>query len=119
MARLSDLYRLDWILDHPCETPFESSERKFASFEYCQGSVMNTEAIETTTLLPDHPEELAPVVGFLAAHKRRHDAAARPSYALVGTDEHARIELPEAVHQASTKVVAALHAGKAVTIAGR
>ena len=80
---------------------------------------MNTEAIETTTLLPDHPEELALVVGFLAAHGRRRGAAAQPSYALVGTDEHDRIELPEAVHQALTKVVAALHAGKAVTIAPR
>jgi excisionase family DNA binding protein len=80
---------------------------------------MNAEAIETTTFLPDHPEELASVVGFLAAHERRCGAAAQPSYALVGTDEHDRIELPEAVHQALTKVVAALHAGKAVTIAPR
>jgi excisionase family DNA binding protein len=80
---------------------------------------MNAEALETTTLLPDHPEELAPVAGFLAAHERRRGAAAQPSYALVGTDEHDRIELPEAVHQALTKVVAALHAGKAVTIAPR
>ena len=80
---------------------------------------MNAEAIETTTLLPDHPEELAPVVGFLAAHERRRGAAAHPSYALVGTNEHDRIELPEAVHQALTKVVTALHAGKAVTIAPR
>jgi excisionase family DNA binding protein len=80
---------------------------------------MNAEALQTTTLLPDHPEELASVVGFLAAHERRRGAAARPSYALVGTDEHDRIELPEAVHQALTKVVAALHAGKAVTIAPR
>jgi len=80
---------------------------------------VNTEAIETTTLLPDHPEELALVVGFLAAHERRRGTAAQPSYALVGTDEHDRIELPEAVHQALTKVVTALHAGKAVTIAPR
>jgi excisionase family DNA binding protein len=80
---------------------------------------MNAEAIETTTLLPDHPEELASVVGFLAAHERRRGAAAEPSYALVGTDEYDRIELPEAVHQALKKVVAALHAGKAVTIAPR
>jgi len=81
--------------------------------------VVNTEAIESMTLLPDHPEELALVVGFLAAHERRRGAADQPSYALVGTDEHDRIELPEAVHQALTKVVAALHAGKAVTIAPR
>jgi excisionase family DNA binding protein len=80
-------------------------------------SAVGADAVETATFLPDHPEELAPVVGFLAAHERRHGTAASPSYALVGTDEHDRIELPEAIHQALTKVVAALHAGKAVTIA--
>ena len=63
------------------------------------------------------PEQLAPVVGFLATHERRRGAAATPSYALVGIDEHDRIELPQSVHQALTKVVAELHAGKAVTIA--
>ena len=78
---------------------------------------MGAEAVETATFLSEHPEELAPVVGFLAAHERRHGPAASPSYALVGVDEHDRIELPGAVHQALTKVVAALHAGKAVTIA--
>lgn len=78
---------------------------------------MRAEAAETATFLPDHPEELAPVIGFLAAHERRRGNAVSPSYALVGIDEHDRIELPEAIHQALTKVVAALHAGKAVTIA--
>lgn len=78
---------------------------------------MGVETVEIATFLPDHPEELAPVVGFLAAHQRRHGTAASPGYALVGVDEHDRIELPEAVHLALTKVVAALHAGKAVTIA--
>jgi excisionase family DNA binding protein len=77
---------------------------------------VDAEAVETTTVLPDHPEDLAPVVGFLAAHERRHGAAA-PSYALVGIDEHDRVELPAEVHRALTRVVAALHAGKAVTIA--
>lgn len=78
---------------------------------------MGAEAVETATFLSEHPEELAPVVGFLAAHERRHGVSASPSYALVGVDEHDRIDLPAAVHEALTKVVAALHAGKAVTIA--
>lgn len=78
---------------------------------------MGAEAIETATFLSDHPEELARVVGFLAAHERRHGATASPSYALVGVNEHDRIELSGAIHEALTKVVAALHAGKAVTIA--
>jgi excisionase family DNA binding protein len=78
---------------------------------------VSAEAIETATFRSDHPEELAPLVGFLAAHERRHCPVASSGYALVGINEHDRIELPEAVHQALTKVVAALHAGKAVTIA--
>jgi excisionase family DNA binding protein len=78
---------------------------------------VGAEAVETATFLSEHPEGLAPVVGFLAAHERRHGAAASPSYALVGVDEHDHIELPGAVHEALTKVVAALHAGKAVTVA--
>lgn len=78
---------------------------------------MSTDAVETTTFMPDRSDKLDPVVGFLAAHERRRGEIASPSYALVGVDEHDRIELPEAVHQALTKVVAALHADKAVTIA--
>lgn len=80
-------------------------------------SLVSAETVETATFLPDHPEELAPVAEFLAAHQRRHGTAASPGYTLVGVDEHDRIELPEAVHLALTKVVTALHAGKAVTIA--
>ena len=57
--------------------------------------MMSTEAVETTTFMPERPEELASVVGFLAAHERRRGEVASPSYALVGLDEHDRIELPE------------------------
>lgn len=78
---------------------------------------MSAVAVDAATFVPEEPEELARVVGFLAAHERLRGAAASPRYALVGVDEHDRIELPPSVHQALTKVVAALHAGKAVTIA--
>lgn len=78
---------------------------------------MSTDAAETATFMPEHSEDLTSVVGFLASHERRRGKAASPSYALVGLDEHDRIELPQSVHQALMKVVAALHAGKAVTIA--
>ena len=78
---------------------------------------MSADAVETATFMPEHPEELAPVVGFLATHEHLRGTVATPSYALVGVDEHDRIELPQSVHQALTKVVAALHAGRAVTIA--
>lgn len=78
---------------------------------------MNAEAAEAITFIPEDPDQLATVVGFLASHERVRGTVASPSYALVGVDEHDRIELPRSVHQALTKVVAALHAGKAVTIA--
>ena len=78
---------------------------------------MSTEASETTTFIPEDPDELASVSGFLTAHERLRGTTASPGYALVGAEEHDRIELPRSVHQALIKVVAALHAGKAVTIA--
>src|ERR1700752_3382890 len=78
---------------------------------------MRPEAAEAVTLTPEDPDQLATVVGFLASHERIRGKVASPSYALVGIGEHDRIELPRSVHQALTKVVAALHAGKAVTIA--
>ena len=78
---------------------------------------MEAEAAEAATFIPEDPDGLATVVGFLATHERLRGKVASPSYALVGIGEHDRIELPRSVHQALTKVVAALHAGKAVTIA--
>jgi excisionase family DNA binding protein len=78
---------------------------------------MSAEATETATFIPEDPDQLATVVGFLASHGPIRGTVASPSYALVGIGEHERIELPRSVHQALTKVVAALHAGKAVTIA--
>ncbi len=78
---------------------------------------MSAEAAEAVTFIPEDPDQLATVVGFLASHERVRGKVASPSYALVGIGEHERIELPRSVHQALTKVVAALHAGKAVTIA--
>ena len=78
--------------------------------------VAPTQALETRTFLPERSEELAPVLSFLEAHGQRRGTAS-PSYALVGIAEHDRIELPAAIHQVLTQVVAALHAGKAVTVA--
>ncbi|WP_446221328.1 helix-turn-helix domain-containing protein [Nocardia sp. IBHARD005] len=78
---------------------------------------MTAQPLEERTFLPDDGERLATVMSFLEAHERRWGTAAKPSYALVGTDEGDRIELPADVHQALKQVVAALLAGRAVTIA--
>lgn len=58
---------------------------------------MPAQALEEQTFIPDEDREsLASVFSFLAAHERLRDAASKPdpSYALVGVDEHDRIELP-------------------------
>jgi excisionase family DNA binding protein len=74
-------------------------------------------AFAAETFLPEDAETLAPVASFLAAHHRGPGDVARPSYALVGVGEHDRIELPENVHQVLTRVVEAMVAGRAVTVA--
>jgi hypothetical protein len=43
-----------------------------------------------STFIPEDPEELASVVGFLAAHERLRGTVASPGYALVGAEEHDR-----------------------------
>mgnify|MGYP000426232654 CR=1 FL=1 len=61
---------------------------------------MVTESIDAATFLPEHPADLASVVSFLANHQRHRGTEASPSYALVGINEHDRIELPQSVHEA-------------------
>ncbi|MBF4996491.1 helix-turn-helix domain-containing protein [Nocardia sp. BSTN01] len=78
---------------------------------------MTAMAIEERTYLPQQPDQLAPVLDFLTAHERRRGARAEPSYALVGTSGGQRIELPREIHEVLVQVVAALQAGKAVTVA--
>ncbi|MBF6358298.1 helix-turn-helix domain-containing protein [Nocardia higoensis] len=81
---------------------------------------MTAQALEERTFIPDGDREsLASVFSFLAAHERLRESGAKPNpcYALVGIDEHDRIELPAEVHQALKQIVASLMAGKAVTVA--
>ncbi|MFF2556813.1 helix-turn-helix domain-containing protein [Nocardia sp. NPDC058058] len=81
---------------------------------------MGSQALEERTFIPGaDAQQLAPILSFLEAHERRWGTDAKPSYALVGAVEHDRIELPREVHQALKQVVAALLAGKAVTVAPR
>ena len=56
------------------------------SFRIVQKGVdMTAEASETTTFIPEDPEELASVVGFLAAHERLRGTVASPGYAALRT----------------------------------
>ncbi|WP_066908553.1 helix-turn-helix domain-containing protein [Millisia brevis] len=78
---------------------------------------MTGAALESQTFLPRDAAALAPVASFLAAHQKRRGSDITPRYALVGIDEHDRVELPPAVHHILLQVVTALEAGKAVTVA--
>jgi excisionase family DNA binding protein len=96
---------------------YYSNVPNFVSIYSDRGLGVSSETVDAATFVPEAHDEMTLVVGFLAAHERLRGSAASPRYALVGIDEHDRIELPPTVHQALKKVVAALNAGKAVTIA--
>lgn len=77
---------------------------------------MTAEFLESQTYLPDEQEQLASVASFLDAHQAKRRGRLEPRYLLVGAEEHDQIELPEALHKVLVQAVAALAAGKAVTI---
>ncbi|GAA0596754.1 helix-turn-helix domain-containing protein [Kribbella sandramycini] len=77
---------------------------------------MTAELLESQTYLPDEHEQLASVASFLDAHHRKSGDSLRSRYLLVGADEGEQIELPESLHKVLVQAVAALTAGKAVTI---
>ncbi len=79
---------------------------------------MGAQALDQHTYLPQAAGVgLAEVVGFLDAHERRRGDRVEPRYLLVGAGEHDQVELPAEVHAALKQVVAALQAGRAVTVA--
>ncbi|OLT37148.1 excisionase [Rhodococcus sp. CUA-806] len=75
------------------------------------------QAIRSETFMPEDAEQLAPVLSFLKAHEMATGSSAQARYALVGVDEHDRIELPERVHAVLKRVVEAMLMGRAVTLA--
>ncbi|TCC15677.1 helix-turn-helix domain-containing protein [Kribbella sindirgiensis] len=77
---------------------------------------MAAELLESQTYLPEEQEQLATVASFLSAHEGKTGERPEPRYFLAGAEEHDQIELPEALHKVLVQAVAALTAGKAVTI---
>ncbi|NKY53243.1 helix-turn-helix domain-containing protein [Nocardia vermiculata] len=75
--------------------------------------------VEERTFVPEqeHEQELSSLLDFMARHVTGQERPLR--YALVGASEADRIELPREVHEALVQVVAAMQAGKAVTVAPR
>jgi excisionase family DNA binding protein len=72
--------------------------------------------------VPEHTrDDLPSLLDFLVSHAMAKGPGPQPtiSYALVGSNAEDRIELPPEVHHALVQVVAAMRAGKAVTVAPR
>jgi excisionase family DNA binding protein len=77
---------------------------------------MTAELLESQTYLPEEREQMATIASFLDAHHGKLGERPERRYYLVGADEHDQIEVPEALHRVLVQAVAALKAGKAVTI---
>lgn len=82
---------------------------------------MTAQLLDTQTYLPEPSEagDVAELLSFVKAHEEAHGAKPTPRYFLAGADEHDQVEIPEAVHRLLKQVLAALEAGKAVTVAPR
>jgi len=77
---------------------------------------MTAELLESQTYLPEEQEQMATIASFLDAHHSKFGERPERCYYLVGADEHDQVEVPEALHRVLVQAVAALKAGKAVTI---
>lgn len=77
---------------------------------------MGAELLESQTYLPEEQEQLATVASFLDAHHSKTGERLERRYFLAGAGEHDQIEVPEALHRVLVQAVAALTAGKAITI---
>lgn len=74
---------------------------------------------DSETYLPsqEHPDELAEVHDFLAAHEAAGRGAVAGRYSLTGSQPGDQVEIPEELHLVLLKVVDALAHGLAVTVA--
>src|SRR6266542_6035117 len=77
---------------------------------------MTAELLESQTYLPEEQEQMATIASFLDAHHSKTGERPERRYFLAGAGEHEQIEVPEALHKVLVQAVAALRAGKAVTI---
>lgn len=77
---------------------------------------MAAEFLESQTYLPEEQEQMATIASFLDAHHSKRGERPERRYFLAGADEHEHIEVPESLHKVLVQAVAALRAGKAITI---
>ncbi len=75
------------------------------------------DSLEQQTYLPSAATEgLAEVHSFLRAHEAAYGSRPAPRYFLAGAGEGDQVEIPAEVHAVLLQVVAAMTAGKAVTV---
>jgi excisionase family DNA binding protein len=77
---------------------------------------MTAELLESQTYLPEEQDQMATIASFLDAHHSKRGEPPVRRYFLAGAEEHEHVEVPEALHKVLVQAVAALTAGKAVTI---
>ncbi|GAA3575773.1 helix-turn-helix domain-containing protein [Kribbella ginsengisoli] len=77
---------------------------------------MSAELLSSQTYLPEEQEQMATVASFLEAHHSKTGERLERRYFLAGADEHDQVEVPESLHRVLVQAVAALQAGRAVTI---
>lgn len=77
---------------------------------------MTAELLESQTYLPEEQEQMATIASFLDAHHSKTGERPERRYFLAGAEEHDQIEVPEALHRVLVQAVAALRAGRAITI---
>jgi excisionase family DNA binding protein len=92
---------------------FERYESLFVSF--VEG-VVSAELLSSQTYLPEEQEQMATVASFLEAHHSKTGERLERRYFLAGANEHDQVEVPESLHRVLVQAVAALQAGRAVTI---
>lgn len=75
--------------------------------------------LEQQTYLPStgSDEGVAEIFSFMEAHESMRGARPAPRYFLAGSAEGDQVEIPADIHRVLVQVVAAMKAGKAVTVA--
>lgn len=81
---------------------------------------MTAQPLEQQTYLPTAEHAVAEVLSFIKAHEDVRGSRPEPRYFLAGSeqgDQGDQVELPATVHRVLRQVLAAMDAGKAVTVA--
>jgi excisionase family DNA binding protein len=78
---------------------------------------MTTQPLDQQTYVPTVGDDVAEVLSFFQAHEAARGSRPADRYFLAGAREGDQVELPESVYRALLQIVAAMSAGKAVTVA--